>query len=62
MMPKILPQTILALDCSTDVLSLALLTPEKMHMRELAAGAQSSQVVLHEIEHLLKDTQTPKSA
>ncbi len=62
MMPKILPQTILALDCSTDVLSLALLTPEKMHMRELAASAQSSQVVLHEIEHLLKDTQTPKSA
>lgn len=61
-MSQILPRTLLALDCSTDVLSLALQTPKKTHVRELTAGAQSSQVVLHEIEHLLNEAQTPWSA
>jgi tRNA threonylcarbamoyladenosine biosynthesis protein TsaB len=51
-------QSSLALDCSTDTLSLALNTPKIRLERDFPGGAQASSRILHEIERLLADGQT----
>ena len=56
-------KTLLAFDCSTEVLSLALQTSDNtVHVRQLQGGAQSSQAVLAELGALLHEAKTPWSA
>ncbi len=56
-------KTLLALDCSTELLSLALQTSDStVHVRQLQGGAQSSQAVLAELDALLREAKTPWSA
>lgn len=52
-------QTVLALDSSTDLLSLALRTPQGIFRRDLSLGAQSSAQVLQHLDALLQESQTP---
>jgi tRNA threonylcarbamoyladenosine biosynthesis protein TsaB len=52
-------QTVLALDSSTDLLSLALCTPQGIFRRDLSLGAQSSAQVLLHLDALLQESQTP---
>ena len=66
-MPKTAPfpplwQSILAIDSSTELLSLALQTPAGLWQRDLPLGAQASEQILQQLDALLHESQTPWAA
>lgn len=52
-------QTVLAIDSSTEFLSLALRTPAGFWQRDVALGSQSSEQILQQLTSLLDEGQTP---
>jgi tRNA threonylcarbamoyladenosine biosynthesis protein TsaB len=52
-------QTVLAMDSSTEFLSLALRTPAGLWQRDLPLGAQASEQILQQLDALLHESQTP---